>query len=352
MINNKVMVNSRRNFIKSAGLMAAGTIAGYMTKGPMAGFEQDLPDLLTDEKGGAINSIPAWEAQRKVIKKRWDSYLGAIEYEHNPQAVKILNEEITDGVIRQSVEYENEPGIFVTAFILRPQAISKPAAGIVALHSTSDNQMLYIAGVKKGEIAALGFNLARKGFVVICPMCFLWQDRGGRSYEEQVRRFQIKHPGSKGMAKMLFDAQRAVDVLEGIKDVDRNRIGTVGHSLGGKEAFYLGAFDERVKVIGSNEGGIGIGFSNWDDPWYLGKEIHNFGHEHHELLGLCAPKPFLLIGGDFADGEKSRPYLDAVKPVYQLYGKPRNIELFNHGIGHNVTPEAEKRTYDWMLEHL
>jgi pimeloyl-ACP methyl ester carboxylesterase len=212
--------------------------------------------------------------------------------------------------------------------------------------------MLYIAGVEKGEIAPLGYNLAKKGFVVICPMCFLWRDRGDKTYEDQVKLFQLNHPRSKGMARMLFDAQRAVDVLESIKEVDVKRIGTIGHSLGGKEAFYLGAFDDRVKVIVSNEGGIGISFSNWDDPWYLGREIHNFKHEHHELLALCAPKPFLLIGGDSADGIRSLPYVEAVKPVYRLYGKPENIEMFNHGSGHNVVPVAEMHTYDWMVKHL
>jgi len=187
---------------------------------------------------------------------------------------------------------------------------------------------------------------------VICPKCFLWRDRGERSYEEQAERFISGHPGSRGMAKMLFDAMRAVDVLYNLDIVDNHRIGAVGHSLGGKEAFYLGAFDNRVKAIVSNEGGIGIDFSNWDDPWYLGSDIHNFGHSHHELLALCAPKPFLLIGGDSADGKRSMPYLDAVKPVYDLYGKPENLVLFNHGSGHNVTPEAARRTYDWIIGHL
>ena len=212
--------------------------------------------------------------------------------------------------------------------------------------------MLYISGAEQGKIVALGYNMALKGYIVICPQCFLWHNRGERTYEEQTERFKSGHPGSKGMAKMLFDAMRAVDVLENLDIVDNKRIGAMGHSLGAKEAFYLGAFDDRVKVIVSNEGGIGIDFSNWDDPWYLGREIHGFGHQHHELLALCAPKPFLLIGGDFSDGEKSIPYINAVKPVYNLYGKPGNISFFNHGTGHSITPEAEKLGYKWIEDHL
>ena len=115
---------------------------------------------------------------------------------------------------------------------------------------------------------------------------------------------------------------------------------------------YLGAFDDRVKVIVSNEGGVGIKMSNWNDVWYLSKDIDAFGHKHHEVLSLAAPKPFLLIGGDSADGEQSRPYIDAVKPVYDLYDKTQNLELKNHGTGHSAIPVTETWTYDWIREHL
>ncbi len=155
------------------------------------------------------------------------------------------------------------------------------------------------------------------------------------------------------MAKMLFDAQRAVDVLLSQDETDPGRIGATGHSLGAKEVLYLGAFDDRVRVIVSNEGGIGIDFSNWDAIWYLGKEIHEFGHQQHEVLSLAAPKPFLLIGGESADGEKSVPYIEAVRPVYELYGKdPRRLGFYNHGTGHSPTPEAEQMHYDWMKKYL
>jgi hypothetical protein len=346
------MAKTRLDFIKISGSLFAGFLFRHDFKELLIRCQTDLPDLLIDKRGNPVNSITEWNELRLSIIKRWSDYLGIIEPNPCSPVIRILDEEILDGLIRQYVEYENEPGIIVRAYIIKPQNLKKRLPGIVALHSTSDNRMLYIAGVEKGEITPLGFNLAKLGFVVICPLCFLWYDRDDRSYEQQVERFQSKHPASKGMSKMLFDAQRAVDVLVNISDVDSSRIGAIGHSLGGKEAFYLGAFDDRIKVIVSNEGGIGIDFSNWDDPWYLGKEIHNFNHEHNELLALCAPKPFLLIGGDSSDGIKSTPYIDAVKPVYRLYGKEENIKLINHGQGHNITPEAEKLSYQWMIDHL
>jgi dienelactone hydrolase len=311
-----------------------------------------LAPLLTDENGNPITSQEEWSRQREMIKQRWLEYLGALK--PNPQKPKliILKEERTEGIIRQLVEYEGEPGIMVRGYLLKPEKIIGPVPGIVAFHSTSDNQMLYLSGVEKGKVVPFGLRLAQQGNIVFCPQCFLWHEKGERKFEEMVRLFQERHPKSKGMAKMLFDAQRAVDVLVSLEEVDSVRIGATGHSLGAKEAFYLGAFDDRVKVIVSNEGGIGIELSNWDAVWYLGKDIANFGHQHHEVLSLAAPKPFLLIGGDSADGEMSRPYIDAVKPIYVLYKKSENLQLFNHGTGHSVHPSAEQKTYEWIEKHL
>ena len=136
--------------------------------------------------------------------------------------------------------------------------------------------------------------------------------------------------------------------------VDPERLGSVGHSLGAKEALYLAAFDERIKATVSSEGGIGTKFSNWDAPWYLGPAINEpaFTHEHHELLALAAPRPFLLVGGESADGDRGWPFIAAAKPVYELYGQPARLGQFNHRKGHAVPPEAEQRIEEWLLTYL
>jgi hypothetical protein len=344
----------RRAFIHLTTLAGAGLGIGSFASVFSKDEGMRLPSLLVNSRGDTITTIEGWKKEREIIKKRWLDYLGALPPNPSPPVLRVLKEDRPEGMIRRFVEYEGEPGEKVQGYLIMPEIIDEPLPGVVALHSTSDNQMEYIAGIKKGNKAAFGYNLAKQGFAVFCPQCFLWHDCDGRTWAQQSERFQQKHPGSKGMAKMLFDAQRATDVLSSLEEVDADRLGAVGHSLGAKEAFYLAAFDERIKVTVSSEGGIGINFSNWDDIWYLGKEINDFGHMHHEVLALVAPRAFLLMGGDMYDGEKSRPYIDAVKPVYELYGKDmaRNIELYNHKKGHSVPPEAEKRTYKWIRRFI
>src|SRR5262249_52647172 len=151
-----------------------------------------------------------------------------------------------------------------------------------------------------------------------------------------------RHQDALGMAKMLFDAQRALDLLTSLPQVDPARLGACGHSLGAKETLYLAAFDDRVKASVFSEGGIGTSFSNWEAPWYLGTK--DFGRDHHELLAMIAPRAFLLIAGEQADGARSWPYVASALEVYRLYGTPCRIGLFNHAQGHEKIPEvAEAR---------
>ncbi len=311
-----------------------------------------LSPLLVDAAGHAIGTLPAWERRRVEIRKAWLDFLGTLKSERPQPKLEVLEEDRADGCVRQLVRYESEPGIPVAGYLLAPAGLRGRVPGVVALHSTVNHTIRQPAGVEGDPQQAFGLKLAQRGTVAFCPRCFLWAGTGG--YEQRVARFQQRHPGCKGMAKMLWDAVRAVDALASLPEVDPARIGAVGHSLGGKETLYLAAFDERVKVAVSSEGGIGIRFSNWDAPWYLGQEIHaaGFPREHHELLALAAPRAFLLLGGDDTDGAKSWPFIEAALPVYRLFREPPRIGLFNHRRGHSVPPEAERRLYEWFAAYL
>ena len=151
---------------------------------------------------------------------------------------------------------------------------------------------------------------------------------------------------------------RGVDVLASLGDVDKERTGAAGHSLGAKEALYLAAFDERIRAAVASEGGIGFESTNWDAPWYLGKQINSpdFKLNHHQLLALIAPRPFLVLAGETgrgaADGARSWPYLEAAEPVWQLYGQPARLGLYNHGEGHSVSPKTYQRLEEWLVTYL
>jgi dienelactone hydrolase len=306
--------------------------------------------LLFDAHHRRIDTQRAWKARREELARDWRSFLGTLESPRNVPAWKTVEEDHPEGVIRRLVRYEAEAGLPVEGYLLRPDARGKGRPGIVVFHSTTDVTIRQPAGLDGPADLHIGLHLARRGYVAFCPRCFLWEDRKGGPLTQAVGRFHARHPGATGMAKMLFDAMRAVDLLTGDPDVDRGRIGAIGHSLGAKEVLYLAAFDPRVRATVSSEGGIGLTYSNWDAPWYLGEPFKRPGFplDHGQLLSLVAPRAFLLVGGDSADGDQSWPYIEATLPVWSLTESPEAIGLINHHRGHAFPPVAQQRSYEWL----
>ena len=320
---------------------------------PPAKLPNDAPQLeplLKNAAGQPIATVAEWQERRDELRRWWREFLGEVPVQRDePPPLTVLAEDRDAGVIRRRVRYDVEPGVATEAYVLEPEGTAR-CPGAAVFHSTVNHSIRQPAGLADDREKAFGLELARRGFVTISPRNFLWPDNEHIDANGETKRFQVRRPGVTGMAKMLFDAQVAVDILARLPRVDSARLCAVGHSLGAKEVLYLAAFDERIKVTVSSEGGVGTKFSNWDAPWYLGPRIQqpDFTHEHHELLALIAPRPFLLVGGDSADGDRGWPFIEAALPVYRLFGEPARLGQFNHKQGHSVPPEAERRIYEWI----
>ena len=310
-----------------------------------------LQPILVDKQGRTVSTLAGWRRRRAELEQAWGDVLGHLEVERaRPARVDLIDEEHIGGVVRQRVQYFVEPEVRTEAYVLAPHRPRTRCPGAVVFHSTTPESIRQPAGLADEAEKHFGLALARRGFVAICPRNFLWPDTTRMAAQDETRRFRERHPRARGIAKMLFDGQVAVDVLAARSDVDPKRIGCIGHSLGAKEALYLAAFDPRITAVVSSEGGVGMRMSNWDAEWYLGDIVRQpgFAREHHELLALAAPRPFLLIGGDSADGAASWPWIAAALPVYRLYGSPPRLGLLNHRRGHAVPPDVQARLLDWI----
>jgi hypothetical protein len=358
---------SRRQFAIAslAGVFAPSIAAGQQqpaagdvpwlteVQTPPAVLPSDAPrlaSLLIDAQGEPITSRDAWLEHRQNLRQAWLQTLGIWQRPEQPPEFQIQSTDRVDNVVRRLIAFETEPGIAVDAYLLMPAQPRGRLPGVVVFHSTVDYTIRQGAGLEGPLEAAWGLRLAQRGFVVLCPRCFLWDGPPPPNYAERVEQHKARHPEARGIAKMLFDAQTSLDLLASLPEVDPARLGAAGHSLGAKETLYLAAFDDRIKAAVSSEGGIGTKFSNWDAPWYLGPG--ELGREHHELLGFIAPRAFLLIGGNSADGARSWPFVASALEAYRLFGQPCRVGLFNHGQGHTIPPLAERRVYEWLQAYL
>lgn len=299
-----------------------------------------------------VKSPDQWPAARAKLLLQWQGIIGPFP-RRVPLDTQVLSTDQLPDHTRLRIRYQADPDWKAEAYLLLPKNASPDARlpGAVVLHQTSNSNMEDPVGLGGRETMHMALHLVRRGYVCVAPRNFLW-GLDGKTYQQATDAVLSRPPWKTGMAKMTWDAIRATDLLLERREVDPQRIASIGHSLGGKEALYHAAFDERVRAAVSCEGGIGISFSNWDADWYLGKQVKQpgFGHDHHELLALVAPRAFLLIGGESADGARSWPYVEANLPLWKLLGAEERLGLFRHKHGHDFPPPGEERerVYRWL----
>lgn len=308
---------------------------------------------LTDRGGSAIHDRTAWGKTQRKLRAEWQEILGPFPPPVPLATRELSREELTDHT-RIRLRYAIDARTESEAYLLLPKGFAGRRPGMVVLHQTTANHMDEPVGLQGRESMHLAVQLVRRGYVCIAPRNFLWS-RPGLTYQqvtEDVLRPSEGHNWKTGLARMTWDAIRATDVLEVRREVDAGRIGSIGHSLGGKEVLYHAAFDPRIRAAVSCEGGAGLSFSNWEADWYLGKQIRaaEFHHDQHEVIALIAPRAFLLIGGESADGAQSWPYIESNLPIWRLFGAEERLGLLRHDQGHDfpVPGPAREQVYGWL----
>jgi hypothetical protein len=308
-----------------------------------------LKPLLQTKDGLPITTKEKWVPARKQLEDAWLERLGTPPAKPADLDVKILKNEHVDGYTRQLFSFHSADGDRILAYLLIPGDMKpgekRPA--VVVFHQTTKHTLEEPVGLGTNPSLALAVHLVKRGYVVLAPQCFIMKEGGPLAQAKEIAR---RWPGWTGMGKMTFDASRCVDFLQSLSYVDGTRIGCIGHSLGAKEVLFAAAFEPRFTVAVFNEGGIGLRMSNWTDPWYLTEKMKPFipNMENHQVLAQVAPRPFLILGGDSADGNDSWPFVHAALPVYKLLGAPERIGLHNHKGKHTFPTEARRIAYQWL----
>ena len=273
-----------------------------------------------------------------------------------------------DGYRIESVTYEVEPRDRVPAMLLVPDGIdaNHPAPAVAVWHQHNGEWHL-----GKSEPAGLAGNpmhhtavaLVRQGYVALCPDALCFEERqdeklkGGNFERFEFLRYVVD---GKCMAwKNILDMRRAVDYLCSRPEVQPDKIGCYGHSMGSTHTWLVGPWEPRLKCL----------VGNCCLPTYAAihrtKLLHCFpnfipGWFQHgdtpDIAGLIAPRALHLNFGENDGGspiEEVRQGVETIARAYQAAGSPQNFSYYiEAGAGHVLSDEMWQRTRQWFARHL
>lgn len=140
----------------------------------------------------------------------------------------------TNGVTVFAVSYDSPKGGRVPGYLVVPSGMG-PFAAIIYMHWGQGNKDEFLS--EAVEMAHQGAN----GIMIDAPY---WRPDVPPPAKGREAEFERD-----GYIQMVVNLRRAVDVLVSRKDVDPNRIGYVGHSLGATWGAPLAAAEKRIKVF-------------------------------------------------------------------------------------------------------
>ena len=200
--------------------------------------------------------------------------------------------------------------------------------------------------------------LTSLGYNALCIDAWIFGERSGRT---ELDFFKEKlWQGRTVWGMMVYDSLKAVDYLHTRPDVDTDRLGTVGMSMGSSSAQWVAALDPRLKVavdiccLTDWHTLVEVGGLKGHGIYYYVPDLLNH-FTTAQMNALIAPRAHLSLAGNL-DPLTPVAGLDKVdaelKQVYAAAGKPGDWQLLRYEVAHQETPEMREQIRQWFVDKL
>lgn len=289
----------------------------------------------------------------KIIGVTAPNTLPYVEY-------RLLESTAEDGYTRQLIEYDSN-GDKVSAFLLIPTKLEKNPAVLINHQHNREHHLgkSEVCGLAGDPLQAFGPELAKMGFVVLAPdsICFEKRRKDPRvegfdfwqHFNEMCYRIVN---GDCLMKKVLDDAVNGITLLLSLPYVDKERIGTLGHSMGGNTVLFLSALDERISF--SCASGSACTYENRmtnNVGIEMASVIPGFHSKYdiYDLVSCIAPRRLLIVSAEDDKYSKDASYIvEKAKPAYVEFNALQNLYHKRYTGGHALTKER----FDFIVEWL
>lgn len=325
-------------------------------------FYADKMNLLVwqDERGAShsIENELGWQHRRAHILQNMEQVMGRLPNRDLSVGldVQVLESETLEKVTRKKITYVAGKGDRVPAYLLIPNGLVRPAPAMICLHGTSG---------PRGRTAGVGadypryaLELAERGYVTIAPDYTLLGDN--QNDPESLGY-------TSGTMKGIWCHMRAVDLLESLPEVDNERIGCCGVSLGGHNSLFLAAFDPRMKVVVCSSGFDSFAdymdgnLTGWCQKRYMpsiasdyGKDAKRLPFDFPEVLAAIAPRPLYIHAPQDDNNFKvdsARRCIESASKVYRMLGAKEELVAVYPPGPHGYPIEEREKSYAF-IDHV
>jgi len=328
--------------------------------------------LSIQENNGKVKPIKTkvkWERKRKEILGNMEKGMGQLPARNNlPDFNLQYSDSLAgDNYTRYSISFLVEKNERLTAYLYLPVNLQqgKKYPAVMALHETDPLGKGSVDGQGKNKNLGYAKELAQRGYIVIAPDYAGFGEMNG--YDFNNDRYQS------GTMKGIFDHVRCVDLLQSMAMVDPEKIAVIGHSLGGHNSIFVGAFDTRLKVVISSCGWTGFDYYDVGEiaiqkyggrlgPWALDRympllrEKYNIDSkkipfDFDEMIAAIAPRIFFSnspVNDKNFSVEGVRKGIESASAVYRFLHVPGNLQVFYPNAEHDFPPEIRQQAYQLL----
>lgn len=367
--------------------------------GPWAAglMDKKLPKL--SFRNSRFTEVNAW---RKTAKAKLFDRLGIPDTGPLPK-VTLIKKSVFDGLSIEEITWQLPYGRPTEAVVLKPSNAKGPLPGVLAFHDhggnkyfgtkkitkTGDEQHPMMVSHQKEyyEGKAWANELAKRGYVVMVSDAFTFGSRRvlmqdipekfrvqDNTADDQANIDTYNHWAGNHehiMSKSLFCAgttwpgvffaedRKALDVLCGRADVDKNKIGCAGLSGGGLRSVFMGGIDERIKVA------IPVGFmTTWKDFLFNKSYTHTWMTyvpilpnelDFPEILGLRVPMATMVLN-DSEDELYTLPEMQRANRILSdIFTKAKATERYQcnfHPGPHKFDLKMQGEAFEWFDKWL
>ena len=289
-----------------------------------------------------------WEKWAQDSRKTLADLLGLDKMDHVPLMSRLVETVTAEpGIKREKVLIQTEENVWVPMYILIPENIDRPKVFITPPGHQGAGKFS-VAGVR--EIPAVadailkynydyGMQLARLGFVAVCPDCRGFGERRDEALQHDDEKsfltsscFHLAHMaeplGETVIGMCVWDLMKIMDYVLSRTEWDTSQVSCLGFSGGGMQTLYFSALDERVHNVFIS--GYLYGFK--DSLLILNGNCscnyvpHLWEHfDMGDIASLIAPRNLMVQScrADHLNGPRGLDnvyeQIDIIKAAYRLY---------------------------------